>query len=118
MQEIADTYGVTAQAVSKAVRDRNIPYQTRISYKMYIPWRIKTEHSRTHYLHRMLQLYARDMSGKPLTPKQAGQLRRFKDRMDADKAVVHYDPDHPDVWLAVPRRDGIDTNYIRNPEVP
>lgn len=119
MQDIADMYDVTVQAVSKAVKDRKIPYESRISYKQYIPWRIKTEHSGTHYLHRMLQLYARDSSGKPLTVKHQQMLRRFKDRCEELDAVVQYDPDHEKgPWLLVPRREGIDTGYVRNPEVP
>lgn len=118
MTEIAEMYGVTAQAVSKAVRDRNLSVERRTSYKEYIPWRVKVEHSEL-YPRRMLRLYAMEQTGKPLTEKQAGQLRLFKQRLDELDAVVHYDPEHPNgPFLYLRRREGVDKGYVRNPEVP
>lgn len=114
-QEIADMYGVTNQAVSKAVRDRNLNAPRRVSYKEWIPWTIKVEHSDS-YPHRMLRLYAMAESGKDLNPKQQGMLAKFKLNM-GDDLVVQYDPGHEKgPWLVVKRREGIDTGYARKPE--
>lgn len=113
-QEVADMYGVSNQAVSKAIRDRELSTPRRASYKQWIPWTVKVEHS-DHYLQRMLRLYAMAESGRELTPKQQGMLNKFKLNM-GDDLVVQYDPGHSPVWFVVPRRPGIDTGgYARKP---
>lgn len=118
MTEVADMYGVSVQAVSAAVRSRNLTAETRVNLKEYIPWRVKVEHSE-HYLRRMLRLYAYEQIGRELNHKQAGELARFKRKMDEVGGVVQYDPEHEKgPWLVVPRRPGVDKGYVRNPEVP
>lgn len=118
MEEIASMYGVTGQAVSKAVRDRKLNTPRRTSYKQYVPWRVRVEHSED-YPRRMLRFYAQAQEGKVLTLKQSQQLAKFVAKLDADDAVVQYDPWHPEgPWFYVPRRPGVDTGYVRNPEVP
>lgn len=115
-QKIADMFGVTNQAVSKAIRDRNLNVPHRPSYKAYIPWRIQMGHEDT-YVHRMLRLYGMEQSGKALTRKQAGSLAKFKTTIGPDH-VVQYDPGHEKgPWLVVKRRPGIDTGYARTPDM-
>lgn len=36
--------------------------------------------------------------------------------LERDGTVIHYDPDTPEGWWYVPRREGIDTDLIRVPE--
>ncbi len=119
--EVAQMYGVSPQAVSKAIRDRNLNAERRVSYKQYIPWRIKMDHQES-YPHRMLRLWAMSENGKDLTGKQARQLERFVAKLQEDGTVVHYEPDFPaeagGPWLYLPRREGVDLGWIRNPEVP
>lgn len=119
--EVANMYGVTEQAVSAAIRDRKLNTERRVSYRDYIPWSVRTEHSED-YQRRMLRYYAMEQMARPLTPKQARSLELFKSKMDsmgAHGAVIHYDPEHPKgPWFCLPRRPGVDVGYVRNPEVP
>lgn len=116
----ASMLGVTKQAISAAVRDRKLNVERRISYKKYIPWAVRAEHQ-DEYPRRMLYYYAREQEGKTLTARNAGQLRLFKEKMDAmfdgRGAVVQYDPDHEKgPFILVPRREGIDAGYARTPD--
>ena len=121
MTQVAGMYGLTVQAVSKAVKDRKIPVpasRTRNSYRQYIPWTIAVEHE-NHYARRCLRFWAMEQSGKPLRDHEAQMLRKFKEKLDERDLVVQYDPRHPKgPFIYVPRRAGIDTGYVRNPEVP
>lgn len=117
--EVARMYGVTRAAVSDAVRKRKLPVQPRRNYKKYIPWTISIEDERYAHPVKMLRLYAKEQEGEKLTEPQRRQLDKFKAKMDAEDLVVHYDPEHPDgPWLFPRRREGVDTGYVRNPEVP
>ncbi len=122
--QVADMFGVSEQAVSKAIRDRKLNIVHRVSFREYVPWTVATEHAED-YMRRMLRYYAMEQMGRDLDRKQAASLAKFKGIMDAPSAaaphgcVVQYDPSHPQgPWLRVPRRPGIDTGYARNPDVP
>jgi hypothetical protein len=114
-QEIADMFGVSNQAVSKAIRERKLSIPQRASYKL--PWPVKTEHS-DDYPRRMLRLYAKQQAGVSISAKDASMLARFCATLDERNLVVHYDPWHEDgPWFYLPRRPGIDVGYVRNPDV-
>ena len=73
------------------------------------------EHQNSH-LANMLRAYARQSSGLPLKPSAARQLATFIRKMDKLNAVVDYNDQ--DGLYRVPRREGIDEGYVRNPLVP
>lgn len=80
-----------------------------------IPWAVKPEHRHSHAVS-MLRAEARRRAGKSLTPMMDDMLSVWKQGLERDDAVVHYDPDTEEGWWYVPRREGIDTDLIRVPE--
>lgn len=123
MAAVAKMYGVTAQAVSKAARERKLNVKFRNNYKQWIPWKVKRGkgHQET-YEHRMLRAWAKRETGDDLTEKERRSLEIFEAKMHACGMVIHYERERPadlgGPWMRVPRREGIDTGWIRNPEVP
>lgn len=114
---VAAEYGVTKQAVSNAKKQGNIDVNRRISYKEYIPWRVKAEHANT-YIHMMLRLYARDKMALGMSPKERTQLTEFLAELTANNWVVNYDPSIVPPWHTTNRRPDIDKGIIREPTVP
>lgn len=80
-----------------------------------IPWYVKPEH-RWAYPAAMLRAEARARAGKVLKPGEAERLSSWRERLDENNAVVHYDEDTEQGWYYVPRREGIDRDLIREPD--
>jgi hypothetical protein len=80
-----------------------------------VPWTVKPEHRYRHAL-AMLRAEARSRLGEPLSDIQALRLARWREFMADENCVVHYDPDTEDGFFYVARRDGVDTDYIREPD--
>jgi hypothetical protein len=80
-----------------------------------IPWFIKEEH-RWEFPIQMLRAEARRRRGAELDPQHARKLKGFLERLEQDGTVVHYDPDTDDGFFYVPRRPGVDTDLIRQPD--
>lgn len=114
---VAQQYGVTKQAVSNAKKEWNIDVNRRISYKAFIPWRVKAEHCNT-YIHRMLRLNARVQMDQPITPREQSELDGFLEELKENDWVVNYDRDIVPPWHTTNRRVGIDKGIIREPILP
>lgn len=80
-----------------------------------IPWEVNREH-RWAFPLAMLRVEARRRAGMPLRDVDAKRLASWKDSLADANAVVHYDPDTEEGWFLVPRRKGIDTDLIRQPD--
>lgn len=124
-REIADflykehNISVTPNAIV-AWRRRHGKKPKRPRYNDLLPWRVREEHI-YDYIPRLLRFEARMRQGLPVAPKDQANVRLFKQKLDGafpGGGVVHYDPDTEQGWWVVERRPGIDTDLIRNPEVP
>lgn len=111
---------VTSQALSVFRNRRNIaPVKTW--NKDLLPWTVKAEH-RGSWAAKMLRAEGKVRRGEPLP---AGRIKRdlelWKKRMEPggefEGMVVHYDPELPEGFVYVPRREGVDTDLIREPDV-
>ena len=80
-----------------------------------VPWAVQPQHRYRHAL-AMLRAEGRRRAGEPLSDIQAERLARWREFMKDENAVVHYDPDTEDGFFYVPRREGIDTDYVRVPD--
>lgn len=108
---LADEYGVTRQAVTKALQRAKIEPKRPSPYslKQFVPWRVKVQHEQ-HVLVRMLRVYAREQLGMPVPKDRRRMYARWRHDMDQYGLVVTYDPETGfDTDL---RRDG-DERYWR-----
>ena len=114
-QEVALQFGVTPAAVSAAISRGRIKYDT--GYRRLLPWRMKAEHANLA-IPRMLRLAVRISTGRDegMPDYLRAQGEGFARKLDEMGAVIHYDPECPPFWFRVPRREGIDTGLIREPE--
>lgn len=80
-----------------------------------IPWAVQPQHRYRHAL-AMLRAEGRRRAGEPLSDIQSERLGRWREFMKDENCVVHYDPDTEDGFFYVPRRPGVDDDYIRVPE--
>ena len=78
-----------------------------------IPWEIKVEH-RWKYPVAMLRLEARVRAGAKLTDDERGRLTSWKEMLEEENAVVHYDPETEDGFFYVQRTEG-DRDLIHPP---
>jgi len=78
-----------------------------------IPWEVKPEH-RWKYPLAMLRLEARVRAKAKLTKDEQGRLASWKEMLEEENAVVHYDPDTEDGFFYVPRTEG-DRDFIHPP---
>lgn len=119
-QEIADEafkrtgVRVTRAAVSAALIRAGQPPQ-RPRYPDLLPWRVKAKHD-GHYALKMLRVEGRIRDGKPVTDRELKRLEAWKETLQANKAVVHYDPDTEEGFYYVQARPGVDRDLIRVPE--
>lgn len=87
----------------------------RMNHPDLIPWEIKKLNHRHKTAVQRLRAAGRLRAGRPLTPRTEGELRRWVEHLAETNAVVHYEPATDQGWFYVPRREGIDTDLIRNP---
>lgn len=114
-REVADRYGVTVAAVSAAIKRGRIKYET--GYQRILPWKMRAEHANLA-IPRSLRLAERIRQGRDEgMPEYLRALGEgFARKLDEMDAVVHYDPEVPPYWFRVPRREGVDTGLIREPD--
>ncbi|MGW8953513.1 hypothetical protein [Streptomyces sp. NPDC055709] len=79
-----------------------------------IPWFV-LEHHRWKYPVAMLRVEARKRSGKKVSETEMARLISWKEMLEEENAVVHYDPDTEDGFFYVPREKG-DNDIIRRPK--
>lgn len=80
-----------------------------------VPWTVDPKHRHKHAL-AMLRAEARRRAGEPQSDTQVYRLANWRKFMDEEGCVVHYDPDDPEGFSYLARREGIDTDYVRVPD--
>lgn len=106
---------VTPDAISNWRRRAGLP-PLRETYPELLPWAVAPEHQNL-YVPRMLRLEARTRKGEALPEREATRLAAWKQRLEEEDAVVHYDRETDQGWWLVPRRAGIDEDLVRDPAV-
>lgn len=115
-QQVADEAGVTQSAVA-AARQRGWITEGRTNVVGGgPPWRMRPEH-RNFNVPKMLRCAARMAAGKPVGESNRRALRQFMEGLRQAGAVIHYEPDVAPYFFRVPRREGIDTWLVRDPNV-
>jgi hypothetical protein len=114
-REVALRYGVTVAAVSAAIKRGRIKFDT--GYQRILPWKMKANHANLA-VPRMLRLAERIRTGRDdgMPDYLRAQGEGFARKLDEMDAVIHYDPDVSPYWFRVPRRPGVDTGLVREPE--
>ncbi|AOQ26928.1 immunity repressor [Streptomyces phage Rana] len=79
-----------------------------------IPWLIKEEH-RWLYPLAMLRVEARLRAGAKVSELELSRVTNWKQMLEEEGAVVHYDPDTEDGFFYVPRQPG-DEDIIHKPQ--
>ncbi|MDX3525062.1 hypothetical protein P1P75_00980 [Streptomyces sp. ID05-39B] len=79
-----------------------------------IPWFVKEEH-RWAYPLAMLRTEARHRAGKELTEGDQARLTSWKEMLETENAVVHYDPETEAGFHYIPRQEG-DDDIIHRPK--
>lgn len=105
---------VTRQAIS-VWRKRRGDESRRPAMVKAVPWKLRPEHMMSEPA-RAIRWQARLDAGLTITPQEKRRLDKVKAELDAVGGVLVYDADHPAGWGVVPRRDGVDTGLIRQPE--
>ncbi|AGM12052.1 immunity repressor [Streptomyces phage Godpower] len=79
-----------------------------------IPWLIKEEH-RWLYPLAMLRVEARLRAGAKVSELELSRVTNWKQMLEEEGAVVHYDPDTEDGFFYVPRQPS-DDDIIHKPQ--
>lgn len=80
-----------------------------------IPWFVEKQHRWKNAVI-MLRAVARQRQGKKVNAQTARALSSWLVSMQEQDLVVHYDPTTEDGFMYVPRRKGIDSDLIREPD--
>jgi hypothetical protein len=97
---------VSRSTVSAALHRAGIS-STTTRYREELPWRVKMDHI-TEYPARMLRLLGRRRSGGSLNEDEDKRLDSWLAHLDAEHAVVAYDPTSQYGFYYVERDDNVD----------
>ncbi len=112
---VARKYGVTQAAVSQARRRGRLKDgDTKVMHSL--PWKVRKEHLNL-YAPKMLRTAARLEAGYSIGDSLAPQVAVFLQGLESTDAVIHYEPDLDPPFIRVPRRQGIDLWWVRDPHV-
>lgn len=115
VEEYARKYGIETSISMWGNHRRRQGYDRRTAWDQdLIPWAIEPQH-RYSYPIIMLRREARRRAGFEMTPEQQHEIDVWIAGMTEADAVLHYDPDTEEGWFYVPRREGVDTDLIRDP---
>ena len=106
---------VTQSAISQAISTGRIKVDTDRATGG-IPWLLKPEHRHRHAA-RMLRTQARLDAGLTVGQSLRPQVDAWRVSLEGEDSVIHYDPDTEEGFWRVPRRDGIDAWWVRNPDL-
>ncbi len=115
-QQIADrvylTTGerVTRSSISAALSRAGLSKNT-LRYNEEIPWRVSVGHI-VEYPARMLRLLGRQRNGLTISDNEAGRLESWLEKLEADNAVVGYDPDSQYGFYYVEKEPGEGANGV------
>jgi len=104
LNEIADKYGVSKQAVSALFIEMGRPWGAvaPVNYRDYLPWEIGRDHQALDAAQR-LRAHIRWRTGHPSTDAQLRRLSNWHARITRENVTVVYDPVLPSPWIYVPR---------------
>lgn len=105
---------VAQSAISQAISTGRIKVDTKRN-RGAIPWKLKPEHRHLHAA-RMLRTLARLEAGLEVGPSLLEQVRTWREGLELEDSVITYDPDTEEGFWRVPRRHGIDTGWVREPD--
>jgi hypothetical protein len=80
---------------------------TASRYREELPWRVKVEHI-TEYPARMLRLLGRRRAGGDLTAEEGKRLDSWLAQLEAEHAVVAYDPESKFGFYYIEKNDETD----------
>lgn len=107
-QEIAQTYGVTPQAVyDQLKRMGRAPKRDFTRHDETIPWRLKNDPSHMFHVAAVnLRLLGRRRRGTPLSAAEERRLDGWLTELEERDLVAWYSREHG--WHYIPKRKGID----------
>lgn len=105
---------ITPTAFSNFRAEQGMPYRYGYEERARLkPWKVRPEHrGKGADVH--LTYLARMLAGKPVPADREKSTRHFWEDMKERNLVLSYSPDLG--FFAVPRREGIDGPYIREPD--
>jgi hypothetical protein len=106
---------IAQSTISQAISTGRIDVNTN-RHKGGIPWKLLPQHRHSHAA-RMLRTQARLDAGLEVGPSLRGQVESWRQGLDEEGAVIHYDPATPEGFWRVDRREGIDTWWVRDPRL-
>lgn len=112
--ETEDHVKVTSAAISMFRERHGLP-KTRGRYGALLPWTVDRKHAHL-YQAKMLRLEGRIRDGQPCSEAEAKRHEAWRQRLSNEGLVVHYDPATAEGFFLVPRRPGVDTDLIRDPQ--
>ncbi|MFE0771955.1 hypothetical protein [Streptomyces sp. NPDC058861] len=114
VQQYKEKYGIsTTVPMWAAFRRRNGLDRRNARADDLIPWKLREDH-RHLYPVMMLRAEGRLRAKKPVSEAIMKKLASWKQSLEEDNLVVHYDPDTEDGFFYIPREDQ-DTDLIREP---
>lgn len=122
MQEIAERYSVSREAVRQSLRRAGIRTRSWVRYDREIPWEIRPEHRNAHPLN-LLRACARLDRGMLISEARAVEASRWRRNLRAQGLVVGYgmhvtaEGKRQYGFYYTPARAGVDKGLIREPKV-
>lgn len=111
--EATDGIRVSRSTVSAAISRAGLS-TTQHRYSEEIPWTVKTQHLRD-YQPRMLRLLGRRRAGEELNEIENSRLTNWLAMLEADNAVVGYDPEVGFAYIDRSDDDPVDVPIHRQP---
>ena len=121
-QEMADkVFEETGEHISRAtIAGAMVRYglsEEKPRYNDVLPWRVRMEHI-SAYPARMLRLLGKRNNGVELNPQEERKLNSWIRKMQAENAVVAYDPDSAQGFFYVERDEHDDPDgFVRKERV-
>lgn len=107
---------VSRSAIAMAIKRYGLESaHSRPRYEDTLPWKVRVEH-RMKYDARMLRLEARRRRGKALSDEDLRKLTAWRQQLEDANAVVAYEPELPEGFVWVVRRED-DDDIIRRGRV-
>lgn len=107
---------VTRSAIAMAMQRAEIgSAKPRPRYEDMLPWRVTKEH-RMATDARLLRMEARRRRGEKLSHRDLTWLTHWREELEAQNAVITYDPATEQGFWWVPKQEG-DDDLIRRPKV-
>ncbi|MBC7290731.1 MAG: hypothetical protein H5T83_05260 [Actinotalea sp.] len=113
-QEYERRYNVETTAAMWELFVRLYVARERTARSTVIPWDVREHHQWSAHL-AMLRVEEWTRAGHWVTPSDVTRHAAWRQGLEAAGLVVDYDPASDEGFVLVPRRDGVDTDVIRDP---